>query len=170
MTIVAWGLLLAVGVIAIAAAYRDVVSFTLPNVLTLSVAVFFLPFAGAMYFAGTLSISGFGFAVLAGCIVFAAGLVLFGLGVLGGGDVKYLAAATLWAYPIGLSDFLFVTSISGAVIAIAYLIMARSSAREADQPVGKGISERLARPMPYGVAISIGLAYTLVRWGLQLTR
>ena len=166
VTVVAILCLLAVGVIAIAAAYRDVVSFTLPNVLTLSVALFFLPFAGVMYFSGTLSISELGFALLAGCIVFLAGLVLFVLGALGGGDVKYLAAAALWAYPVGLTNFLLITSIGGAVVGTVYLVMARAS-RDGERS-GKTMSERLARPMPYGVAISMGLAYTLVRWGMQL--
>jgi prepilin peptidase CpaA len=167
VTVVACFCLLAVGVIAIAAAYRDVVSFTLPNILTLSVALVFLPFAGTMYFLGTLSVSQLGFALLAGGIVFLVGLLLFVLGALGGGDVKYLAAAALWAYPVGLTNFLLVTSISGAVVAMAYLLMARSSA-PGSESAGKGIRARLARPMPYGVAISVGLAYTIVRWGLQL--
>jgi prepilin peptidase CpaA len=167
VTVVAFLCLLAVGVIAIAAAYRDVVSFTLPNILTLSVALFFLPFAGAMYFSGTLSVSQLGFALLAGGIVFLVGLLLFVLGALGGGDVKYLAAAVLWAYPVGLTNFLLVTSLSGAVVAMAYLVMARSSAQDGE-PAGKSMSERLARPMPYGVAISVGLAYAIVRWTVQL--
>lgn len=167
LTAVASLCLLAVSFIAIAAAYRDVVSFTLPNILTLSVALFFLPFAGAMYFSGTLSVSQLVFALLAAGAVFLVGLLLFVIGALGGGDVKYLAAAALWAYPVGLTHFLLVTSISGAIVAMVYLVMARSAAHDSEH-AGKGISARLARPMPYGVAISVGLAYVIVQWGMQL--
>lgn len=82
----------------------------------------------------------------------AASLVLLGLGavafqarLLGGGDVKLLAAATLW---IGLADllpFLVRTALAGGVLAIGMLLWGLVRR-------GRGAHGSL----PYGVAIALG--------------
>jgi len=162
--------LVALALLALAACYLDVISFTLPNWLTAATAVLFFIFAGAMYFAGFLQLNDIGLATLAGAVTLALGIVLFALGGLGGGDVKYLAAAILWAAPVGLLDFIFTTSIAGAFVAIIYLVAPRLVALIVGQRARDAASASgFKRPMPYGVAISGGLAMVIWHWAVRLT-
>lgn len=165
MEVLALACLAAIAVLALAGAYYDVISFVLPNWLTGAVGAIFLPFILVMYISGAVSPTTIAFSVLAAAVIFAVGVGAFALGLFGGGDVKYLAAAALWAWPVGLMQFLFVTSCAGAVVAIAYLVAPRlGSAANADGPGGKGARAKLSRPMPYGVAISAGLFYAVALW------
>ena len=63
----------------------------------------------------------------AGCAVavFALGALGFAVGALGGGDVKLLAASSLFAGPALLPDFLMVTALAGGVLGLATLMGAR---------------------------------------------
>ena len=54
--------------------------------------------------------------------VFLVGAVLFARGWLGGGDVKLLTAATLWAGPAGTPALLVLTGVLGGVLAL-FLLM-----------------------------------------------
>ncbi len=54
--------------------------------------------------------------------VFLGGAVLFARGYLGGGDVKLLAAATLWAGPAGTPTLLMLTGVLGGALAL-FLLM-----------------------------------------------
>jgi prepilin peptidase CpaA len=169
MDVVALACLAATAALSVVAAYRDVVSFTLPNWLTLTVAALFAPFVVVMYLSGSLSLATIGtaFAVAAG--IFAAGVALFALGTIGGGDVKYLAAASLWAWPVGLLQFLLITSLAGALVAALYLVLPRLASMGAGPTSSSAKPSKLARPMPYGVAISIGLAYVIALWFLRIS-
>src|ERR1700739_3083506 len=59
-------------------------------------------------------------AAAAGCAagVFLAGAVLFSRGLIGGGDVKLLAAATLWAGPGATLPLLFLTGLLWGVLCL----------------------------------------------------
>jgi prepilin peptidase CpaA len=90
--------------------------------------------------------------------VFAALLVLgtamFAKGVLGGGDVKVLAATSLWFSIAGAAKMLLAVAMSGAVLALL-VIVARLV------KWGEGVQRRLPflRPragVPYGIAIAAG--------------
>jgi prepilin peptidase CpaA len=89
--------------------------------------------------------------------VFLAGAVLFARGWFGGGDVKLLSAATLWAGAPQTFALLVVTGALGGVLAIIllspfgrYAVAARSLL---GQPI---VAETPASeaPVPYGVAIA----------------
>ena len=167
MDVLALACLVVTIVLSVVAAYRDVVSFTLPNWLTFSVAALFVPFVVAMHISGSMSLATIGYAWGAAAAVFAVGVGAFALGIVGGGDVKYLAAAALWAWPVSLMDFLFITSLAGAIVAGIYLLLPRLASFGGG---GRSAPDaKLARPMPYGVAISIGLAYVLVLWIVRLS-
>ena len=78
----------------------------------------------------------------------------FAAGLLGGGDVKLLSAASLFAGPAFMLDFLTVTALSGGAMALAML---------AGVSIGPGIPERdgtlrtrLRSGLPYGPAIAAG--------------
>jgi prepilin peptidase CpaA len=78
--------------------------------------------------------------------IFAAGAVLFHLNLIGGGDVKLLAAGALWLGAASVTPFLVVTTLAGGALALVFLLW--------------GAVARLpveARPsLPYGVAIAAG--------------
>jgi prepilin peptidase CpaA len=100
------------------------------------------------------------------------GLLLFRVELIGGGDVKLLAALSLWAGADQLVSFILVTTLTGgalSVISLAYrrwggliaaqlamLGFAAATARAAaiaDPPTG-GAPDRST--LPYGVAIAAG--------------
>lgn len=154
--------LLAQGVIAlafpgilIAAAVSDLVRYLIPNALPIAlVGAFLLAAPLADMPAEVVLHHG-----LAGLAVLAAGFVLFMFDVLGGGDVKLLAAAAVWTGFGALGPFLLAVTLAGGVVALVLLIARRLIPR--GRP-GDGALARLMSPrqgVPYGVAIAVaGLA------------
>jgi prepilin peptidase CpaA len=89
-------------------------------------------------------------------IVFAAGALLFARGLLGGGDVKLLAAVSLWAGVDALPALLILTAIFGGVLALAALsplVLARLGGGGRSSEISQR-SAALGAPIPYGVAIA----------------
>lgn len=84
--------------------------------------------------------------VLASLGLLAAGLVLFGLGIMGGGDVKLVTATALWLGAAHVPRFLLLTALAGGVLAAAFLF------RRLIGATGAASGETL----PYGVAIAFG--------------
>ena len=98
--------------------------------------------------------------------VFLVGAVLFSRGLIGGGDVKLLAAATLWAGVGTLAPLLLLTGLIGGLLALLLLtpLGARiSAAWNAGPEQAAARPPRLrGTPVPYGVAIAVaGLVVTL---------
>ena len=81
--------------------------------------------------------------------VLAAGTLLFMYGLFGGGDVKLLAAAALWAGPGLLPELLMVMALAGGALALVLLALRRWRPR-ASGPAAPGA------PLPYAVAIACG--------------
>src|SRR4029077_2143743 len=106
------------GVVMAAAAGEDFRRLVIPNLLPI-VLVALWPF----YFAAVAP-SFYGALAAIGCAlaVFIAGALLFAGGYLGGGDVKLLSAATLWAGPAGTPDLLMLTGVLGGALAL-FLLM-----------------------------------------------
>jgi prepilin peptidase CpaA len=68
-------------------------------------------------------------------------IIPFIANMLGGGDVKLMAALTLWLPPASLPQALLIVSISGGMLGLILIVAAR---------------RRLAKPtVPYGVAIAL---------------
>ncbi len=110
-------------------------------------------------------------AVLAtiGCAaaVFFVGAVLFSRGLIGGGDVKLLAVATLWAGVEAFPPLLLLTGLIGGLLALLFLtpLGARiTAARSTGLAPDGGRGPRTGQtPIPYGVAIAAaGLVVTIV--------
>ena len=90
------------------------------------------------------------------------GMALFALRLLGGGDVKLMAAACLWLGAAGSGVFVLATAAIGGLFCLA-LILARTWLRPYLADRG-GWLTRLMEPkgdIPYGVAIAAGV---LVAW------
>jgi len=90
--------------------------------------------------------------------VFLVGAVLFARGWLGGGDVKLLAAATLWTGPGGTLQLLLLTAVLGGGLALFFLMpLGNQAATAARVLLGRPLESAksgLAMPVPYGVAIA----------------
>lgn len=147
-----------VGVLLLAAAVSDLRRFTIPNWISLALVALYL---GAGAAAGTPA-AVLALPLLLATAVLLAGAVAFARGWLGGGDVKLLAAASLWVPPAQLPGFLVLVAMLGG--ALAALVLAAALIRRATAAAeGSLASIRL----PYGVAISAAGMLTLFG-GVQL--
>ena len=100
-------------------------------------------------------------AAAAGCAagVFLAGAGLFSRGLIGGGDVKLLAAATLWAGPAGTPTLLVLTGVFGGLVCLFVLTPLGQIATAASGQIGLvqecGAANGKRRVVvPYAVAIA----------------
>jgi prepilin peptidase CpaA len=132
------------------AALTDLQEYRIPNTVTLAIAALFpvyalLPGAGVDV-AGSLAL---GAAVLAG------GAALFALGVFGGGDVKLVAAVSLWIGPSAFLEFLLVMALVGGAVALVQISHWRLAAAQflADRGETGFAHTLLGRDVPYAVAI-----------------
>lgn len=148
---------LAFSVLMAAAAFEDFRRFVIPNWLVLAlVAVWPLSLAAQ----GLALLTALG-AVGAAALVFVAGAVLFARGYVGGGDVKLLCAAALWAGPAATPELLVVTAGLGGVLALfllspigAHLSLAGRVYFGSPGAATMDPAEQGRVPMPYGVAIA----------------
>lgn len=134
-----------------AAAFEDFRRFIIPNPLTLGLCILW-----PLYFAANPSIALGLEAIGCGLAVFLVGALLFARGYLGGGDVKLLAAAALWAGPAGIANLLVLTGLFGGVLALFLMVPTGSRiAAAARGALGAAVLETaIARHVPYGVAIA----------------
>jgi prepilin peptidase CpaA len=145
--------LTAFGVVMAAAAFEDFRRLVIPNLLPILLVALW-----PVYFAASPSLYGALEAIGCAAAVFLGGAILFARGWLGGGDVKLLSAATLWAGPAGTPSLLMFTGVLGGALALFLLIPLGSqiatSARLmlGQQPIDGG--RGLMMPVPYGVAIA----------------
>jgi prepilin peptidase CpaA len=136
-----------------AAAFEDLRRLMIPNVLPLALCVLWpLYILPAVTLAGVLS------AVGCALLIFVAGALCFSRGFLGGGDVKLLTAATLWAGPAQTVSLLVLTGVLGGVLALFLLVPPgahiASLARAKLGPADESPEHRLNTPVPYGIAIA----------------
>ena len=139
--------------LVIVGALKDVTTMTIPNWVSGVLILAFFPTAlvSGLPLADVLAHLGVGVAALV------AGMVMFAVRWVGGGDAKLLAAAALWLGVAGMPQFLLWTGIAGGLFAVL-LMQARAVGQvyvgQAPRWVG-----RLLQPkgdIPYGVAICAG--------------
>jgi prepilin peptidase CpaA len=123
----------------VVAVWGDLTRFTIPNWLNAAIALLAPAYwYGAQFGLGEIGIQ---FALAAVVLLVFAGAFAFGL--MGGGDVKMLAALALWLRPDQLLMMFVVMSLAGGVLTVA-LLARHKLLRRTGQP-----------EIPYGVAISI---------------
>lgn len=141
----------------IAAAVQDALEARMSNLLVL------LLIAGA---AVAAIVVGLQLQLWENIAVFAAllavGTAMFAKGILGGGDVKVLAAASLWFSIAGAGQMLFATVLSGGVLALLVLGARLVKWGEAAQRRLPFLRHRAG--VPYGIAIAAG---ALIAMALQ---
>jgi prepilin peptidase CpaA len=141
-------------ILVIVAALRDVTSYTIPNKISLALVALF-PIA-ALGLGLPLPVIGVSLAVGAAALV--AGMAMFALRWIGGGDAKLFAAAALWLGLPASMTYLAVTAVAGGALAVGLLAL-RSTHVRPFVPNGPAWFGRLAEPgenVPYGVAIAVG--------------
>ncbi|PLK25202.1 peptidase [Porphyrobacter sp. TH134] len=146
MNSISYGLLIALAIALVFAAFTDIRRRQIDNWLNLGIALV----APAFWWASGMSLwpdvaIQLGVA-LAAFAVFAG---IFALGMMGGGDVKLLTVLALWVTPQAFMQLLLVMALAGGVLTVAMVIW-HTTLRQKD---------KLA--IPYGVAIAFGGLWVL---------
>lgn len=154
MSLIAALLALVLPALVIVAAVKDLTSFTIPNWISLALAAAF-PVAAL---AAGLPLPQIGLHLAVGVGALVAGMVLFALRWIGGGDAKLLAVAALWLGWSALTPFLLVTLLAGGALSLGILSL-RAPLLRPFVLSGPPWFIRLAEPeegVPYGLAIAVG--------------
>jgi prepilin peptidase CpaA len=146
--------LVAFALLLVLAAWQDLRTMRIADAVSLAVVPVFAVWALSGVVLGTVSFAMIGLALACAAGVFGLGAIAFAIGVLGGGDVKLLAASSLFAGTALMPDFLMVTSLAGGVLGLAVLAGAPLGPVA---PAGHAtIRLRLRGGLPYGPAIAAG--------------
>jgi prepilin peptidase CpaA len=145
------------------AAWHDAIARTIPNWIPSALALIAL-------FAMARSQAVWG-GLLIAALVFAASVLLWRLGWLGGGDAKLLGAIGLLVSPGRIGGTLTVIALAGGVLALPYIACRGRIARPASSRP-RGLVARALRaerfrlrrggPLPYAVAIAVGTGFGLL--------
>lgn len=122
-----------------AAAAGDLRSRQIPNWLTAAIALLAIPF---WFSAGLPVWPDMALRVAVGAGLFATFAGLFYLGMMGGGDVKLIAALALWLPPLAVLTLLTIMAIAGGLLTLIMLVRAR-------------LAKSGTPEVPYGVAIAL---------------
>lgn len=162
------------------AAWLDIRHRRIPNTVVVAVALLWLPYATG---GGLLAVAA---AVVTAVVALGVGIAVWRLGWLGGGDVKLVAALSLWAGPAHTPELLLVIALGGGVLAMAVgaaqhpmlvpivtLVQIEAARRLPAIPGLNGRSRIAIAPatgaatgmgtIPYGVAVAFGGAWLLHR-------
>ena len=160
------GCLIAFALLLMMAAWQDLRTMVIANGLSLGIVGAFAAWALAGLAGGTLSLWSVALALACASGVFLVGAMAFATGMLGGGDVKLLAASSLFAGPALLLDFITAVVLAGGLLGIAILAgapigtVAPAAAPTAAPAAGPrrdgGLRTRLRGNLPYGPAIAAG--------------
>lgn len=143
-------LCLAFPLLLIYAAWHDVSTMTIPNWVSIVLALAFIPAA----FAAGLSLNEVGMHLVFGAVVLIVCAALFYMNVFGGGDAKVIAAASLWTGLSATAPFVMGMAIAGGALAGMLIVMRRMKLSST-----KPWLNRLMSPeegAPYAVAIAAG--------------
>ncbi len=143
--------------IMIFAAAYDLLTMTIPNRLSIALALAFFVIAliVGMDFTEILMNTG------AGLLVLAVGIGFFAAGWVGGGDVKLAAGTVLWLGFDLVLPYLFVAALAGGVLTVVILMLRRHPLPAFAQHWAWLDRLHDARNgVPYGVALAVGAIMT----------
>jgi prepilin peptidase CpaA len=156
------GLKLAIAGILLLAAGHDIMTRTVPNWMPLLLSVLSAALAAAEF----RLVWGLGF----GLTVFVLCFIFWWRGWMGGGDVKLLGATAIVIAPPAAGSFLLAVSLSGGILAIAYLagrvLLPRPATRRPNGLLSRVLRVEAWRirhrgPLPYACAIAAGTIFVL---------
>ncbi len=135
----------------------DVKSFEIPNWVSVLATCLFIPASLWLQFPATQIILHIG----TGITVLIVGFVIYAAGWMGGGDVKMIAASSIWFGFSELPTFLFLVALVGGVLAILLFVFRKMRLAGVWARVSWIQNLHREEGIPYGVAISTGaiLAY-----------
>jgi prepilin peptidase CpaA len=142
-------------------AISDLTRFTIPNSVSYGLILLFIPFAAlSLELKVALLHLGLGLVVFVICIVF------WQLRMLGGGDVKFLSAASLWMGPVAILPFLVLLCVLSAafVLVLKQLRLRNDLIQASGWPniVKNVVQKSSENAVPYGVPIGLsGIAMFL---------
>ncbi len=142
------------GVFMVWAGIGDVRSFTITNKLNIAIATAFVALALPM----GLGLDAMFDHVKIGLIATIIAMVMFYVGIFGGGDAKMAGAIALWLGSAPIIPFVFYTALAGGALGIV-LIVGRRLAKQYGLPKSPKWARRILRKrsaVPYGVALGIG--------------
>ena len=148
MTTVHWIVAAVYPLALVWAVVSDVRHLIIPNWTCIAIAAAFLP---AALFQG-LDYADIAWHYGAGMALILAGMILFARHLIGGGDLKLLAAAGVWIGWSGLLPYLFLVTLGGGALAMV-ILTARKFKRKI--PLISHEDGAGAHPVPYGVAIGV---------------
>lgn len=147
------------------AAWSDLARRLIPNTASIVIAVvglFERGLVGPAAAAVSVSLS-FG--------LFCALVVIHARGILGGGDVKLIAATSVGLSPVGVLNLLTIMALAGGVLAVVHLAL-RHLPGPKPRPFRSGAISRVFRverwrirrrgPLPYGIAIATAGAWVFL--------
>jgi prepilin peptidase CpaA len=188
--------IVAFAALAVLAALGDWSRFMIPNKLSLAIVGLWILYALIRVLQGESPIF-IVWSIGIAALIFLVGFGLFALRLLGGGDVKLLAAAALWAGLDYVLPFILIVTVTGALLGLAFLVpgignkfedepSSTDTAASASGNAGTGATQlppgptqpgpapdgivttgRLGRKMPYGLAIAVGCV-TITLYRLSL--
>jgi prepilin peptidase CpaA len=156
------GLKIAIAGILLLAAGRDIMTRTVPNWMPVSLAFLCAAFAAT----DLRLLWGLGF----GASVFILCIVLWQRGFMGGADVKLLGATAIVVAPAAAGTFLVAVSLSGGLLAMAYLacrfVLPRPAMKRPRHLLPRILRVETWRirhrgPLPYACAIAAGTIFVL---------
>lgn len=146
---------MAFALLLLAAGWQDLRTMRIANHLSVAIVCAYMVWASAGLAAGTLVVGDLALAVTCSIGVFFLGALAFAAGAFGGGDVKLLSAATLFAGSPLLLDFLTIVALTGGAMGVAILAGAPIGPAAAAHD-GSTARDRLRSGLPYGPAIAAG--------------
>jgi prepilin peptidase CpaA len=147
------GLLVFAGLMLWAAIW-DVQTFTITNKLNLVIAASFLVLAVPMGLGWPVILDHIKVAVIASIVA----MIMFYIGIYGGGDFKMTGAIALWLGSAPMVPFILYTAIAGGALGLS-LIIGRKLAKTYGLPKSPKWARQLLRKrsaVPYGVALGVG--------------
>lgn len=142
---------------------HDLLTYEIPNVVSILLIIAFLPYALL-----NQSLTGYDiaahYAVGFGVLLFS--FILFACRIFGGGDAKILSAIAVWLGPYDIVSYIVIVAIIGGALAVALIAMRASICAYLfyRTPVLKNIFFGAAKNInatPYAVAIAAGVFFFL---------
>jgi prepilin peptidase CpaA len=146
-----------------AAAFFDLTTYTIPNLLPAGLVVLFAVFMITLAAGGhPMAWSDIGLHLFAGLVGLFLGVGMFAVGWVGGGDAKLFAAALLWLGWESLYEYVILALLLGGVLTMALVVLRRVPLPRvlAEQPWFARLADAKAG-VPYGVSLAIAALQVL---------
>ena len=155
-------ILIALAGLLVFAALQDIASMRISNLFPIAIIALFGLWIGVEGFPNNGWENGVHFA-----IALAAGVGLFAMGWIGGGDAKLYASCALWFDLAAAPALVFWITMTGLILLLAMLVTRRFRKRRARPSPFDDPDTKKSLQMPYGVAIAVGTIITIYLVGVN---